>query len=340
MKHLVMIILVGILLVGCETVPPREISRTQSSATSGSSSSVVASSVGRWEEIPSELSIPHFSRMQLSGTGLTLVKILRREPSYVQHEIRYLSNGLTISGILNIPTGDGPFPLLIFNHGHISPSIYTVGRGLRREQDYMARRGFAVLHTDYRGHGESDPSPMVEKTYDGNLEYAMDSVNAILAVRAANLPQIDAQRVGMLGHSMGGGVTLAILTARPDLVDAVLYAPVHANVWENFSRWRREREKDDRTEEISGTPETQPDHWEKLSPQTYLSNITAPVMIFHGDRDKDVPKEWSDDLHRRLMELGKDVTYVEYAGEGHEFGPEWGDFMKKSAEFFRKNLSH
>ncbi len=292
------------------------------------------------EQLPSELSIPYFSQMRLSGTGLTLTRVLRRESAYAQHEIRYRSNGLTISGILNIPEGAGPFPLVIFNHGHISPSIYTVGRGLRREQDYLARAGFAVLHTDYRGHGESDESPMVDKAYDGNLEYAMDSINAILAVREAKLPRIDATRIGMLGHSLGGGVTLAVLTSHPDLVNAaVLYAPVNSDVWENFSRWRREREKDDRTEEINGTRESNPDFWNALSPQFYLKNINAPVLLFHGDRDKDVPKAWSDDLHARLQALDKDITYVEYAGEGHEYGPKWNDFMEKTAAFFHEHLS-
>ncbi len=292
------------------------------------------------EALPSVLSIPHFSQMRLSGTGLVLERVITKNAAYVQHAIHYSSNGLEISGILNIPEGPGPFPLLIFNHGHISPSIYTRGRGLRREQDYLARAGFAVLHTDYRGHGASDESPMLEKTYDGNLEYAMDSINAVLAVRAANLPRIDAYHVGMLGHSLGGGVTLAVLTSHPEIVDAaVLYAPVHANVWENFNRWRREREKDDRTEELSGTLESNPDFWRNLSPQTFLQNISVPVLLFHGDRDKDVPKAWSDDLAQRLRDLGKNITYVEYAGEGHEYGPKWTDFMEKTAEFFHEHLS-
>lgn len=292
------------------------------------------------EQLPSELSIDHFSKMRLSGTGLTLEYVIARNAAYTQHAISYLSNGLEISGIMNIPVGQGPFPLVIFNHGHIDPSIYVRGRGLRREQDYIAKQGFAVLHTDYRGHGESDPSPMTEKVYDGALEYAMDSANAILAVREANLPTVDASRVGMLGHSLGGGVTLAILTGRPDLVSAAaLYAPVHADVWNNFVRWRSKREEGDNTIAAYGSKDDNPDFWEKLSPQTYLSRIQVPVILFQGSNDKDVPKEWSDDLNARMKELGKDITYVEYSGEGHEFGPKWTDFMQKTAEFFVEHLN-
>ncbi len=278
--------------------------------------------------------------MELVGSDLELRTVLDDNAAYTRHEIRYKSNGLTISGIMNTPKGDGPFPLLIFNHGHIPQSIYTIGRGLKREQDYMARQGFAVLHTDYRGHGASDPSPdTVRMAYDAGLEYAMDSVNAIQAVRAANLPTVDSEHVGMLGHSMGGGVSLNIAVAYPDLIDAVvLYAPVHADAWENFTRWRDEREEGDRTREILGTRETDPAAWDALSSKTFLKNIQAPITLFHGTADKDVPIAWSEDLERELTRLGKDFTFVRYEGEGHEFGPQWTDFMQQAAAFFDEEL--
>ena len=47
----------------------------------------------------------------------------------------------------------------MLNHGYIEPSIYVTGQGLAREQDALARAGFVVLHTDYRGHAASDPVP-------------------------------------------------------------------------------------------------------------------------------------------------------------------------------------
>lgn len=291
------------------------------------------------EQLPSELSIPHFSRMRLSGTGLTLDTTLETNAAYTRHAIHYFSNGLKITGVLLIPEGDGPFPLVIFNHGYIAPSVYTSGRGLKREQDKLARAGFAVLHTDYRGHAGSDKSPMTEDVYDGNLEYAMDSANAILAVRAAHLPKIDALRVGMLGHSLGGGVTLAVLTGRPDLATAaVLYAPVHADVWENFMRWRSERDEGDRTIEVNGTRDANPAFWNNLSPETFLDRIRAPLLLFQGGKDEDVPPAWSDHLFARLQELEKDARYVQYTNEGHEFAGKWEDFMTQTVAFFHQHL--
>jgi len=327
-----------LMLPACTQQP---VASPDAQATAVSSASSAAPIPQPLEQLPSEFSIKHFSEMRLEGTDLVLESVETKTDAYTRHRISYRSNGLKISGILNIPHGDGPFPLLIFNHGYIDPAVYTQGRGLKREQDYMARNGFAVLHTDYRGHAASDESPMDPKAkiYDAGLEYSMDSYNAIQAVRAAKLPQIDASRVGMLGHSMGGGVTLSILTAHPEMVTAaVLYAPVHADMWENFSRWRRERPEGDRTLETYGTREENPAAWDALSPNTYLSNVQAPLMLFQGRKDKDVPAEWSDHLHKRLQEEGKDIQYVEYANEGHEFATQWSDFMKKSAAFFHEKL--
>lgn len=290
-------------------------------------------------QVTPELSIDSLAKMRLEGKDLQLVKVLDDNAAYVRHEIRYKSNGLTISGIMNVPKGDGPFPLVILNHGYIDPAVYTIGRGLKREQDYLARQGFAVLHTDYRKHGASDPSPDVRDTYDAGLEYSMDAINAVKAVRANPPPGVDASKVGMMGHSMGGGVSLNIAVAFPDLVDAfVLYAPVNADAWENYYRWRRDREDSDQTIVNLGTRETHPELWDRLSSKTYLSRLQAPILLFQGARDKDVPVEWSDALNTELMAMEKTHEYVRYDGEGHEFGPQWGDFMRRTAAFFKENL--
>lgn len=306
-----------------------------------SSAAPVRTAQAALEQVPAELSVAHFGEMRLEGTDFRLENVQEEHAAYVRHTVSYRSNGLRITGILNMPKGEGPFPLLVLNHGYIDPAVYTNGRGLRREQDFLARRGFAVLHTDYRGHAGSDPSPDTRKLYDAGLEYAMDSANAILALREAALPRIDTQRVGMLGHSMGGGVTLNILTARPELVRAaVLYAPVHADAFENFLRWRADRDDDDRTAETFGT--VRADHaeeWDALSSQTHLGRVAAPVLVFHGTNDRDVPFSWSQDLTRNLAAARKQVALVSYPGEGHEFAPRFADFMERTAAFFARELA-
>jgi dienelactone hydrolase len=86
--------------------------------------------------------------MEYDGGGLKLGEVLDETSSYTRYFVTYRSSGLTISGVMNVPNGDGPFPALVLNHGYIDPDVYTNGRGLRREQDYLARHGYVVLHTD------------------------------------------------------------------------------------------------------------------------------------------------------------------------------------------------
>jgi pimeloyl-ACP methyl ester carboxylesterase len=83
----------------------------------------------------------------------------------------------------------------------------------------------------------------------------MDAMNAVYAVKELNDARIDADKVTMLGHSMGGGVALHALIAQPDLLDAaILYAPVHSQEYDNMHRWRyaslSDQEREERTNRI------------------------------------------------------------------------------------------
>ena len=300
-----------------------------------------ASSVGqvRFEESSSsatmhEVSIPAFMKQEFRGSDLKLGQVLADNSAYTRYTITYKSGELTISGIMNIPKGEGPFPLLILNHGHIDTAIYTNGRGLKREQDYLARQGYAVLHTDYRNHAFSDKDPENEMRF--RLGYAEDSIAAILAVQAAKLPTVDASRVGMLGHSMGGGVTLHALIARPDLIDAaVLFAPVSGDAHLNYERWTKRNSS--RASEMSvlyGTPADNPTFWDEISAINYLEHIKAPIMNHHGTADDSVPVEWSQELQKRLEAEGKDSVLYIYPGEPHEFIKQWSTVMQRTTEFF------
>lgn len=289
----------------------------------------------QYVQVPQELSIIHLTEMELVGSDFTLERVVQENEIYTRYAISYKSNGLLISGILNIPNGEGPYPLAVLNHGYIDPEFYTRGRGLKREQDFLARRGYAVLHSDYRGHAASDPSPNASRVYDGMLEYSMDVINGIQAIQDAELPSIDTSRVGMLGHSMGGGISMIVSSVRPDLIDAtVLYAPVSSDAWENYDRWRHEREDSDRTLEVLRTNVKNPNGWHLLSAKNYLYRTKSPFLVFHGARDADVPIEWSEATVAKLKEIEKEVEYVAYPNEKHEFITSWDDFMARIVNFF------
>ncbi len=239
---------------------------------------------------------------------------------------------------MNIPAGNGLFPVLVLNHGFIEPSVYTNGRGLRREQDYLARRGYVFIHPDYRNHTFSDKDPDSETRL--RIGYTEDVINAIEAVKKSGDKRFDTRHIGMLGHSMGGGLTLNALVVRPDLVDdAVLFAPVSADAVLNYNRrLARRPEVAKAVETLYGSPEKNPDFWRDASAKTFFSRIEAPVLLHHGDADADVPVEWSRDLDKWLFAAGREVTYDEYPGERHEFGPEWGTVMQRTADFFDSAL--
>ncbi len=284
------------------------------------------------------ISIPALSQQEFDGRDLQLGRVLDDNNYYTRYYVTYLSGDLKISGIMNVPKGDGVFPVLILNHGYIDPSIYTNGRGLRREQDYLAQNGFVVIHPDYRNHADSD------KDDDNHLSlrfgYTEDVINVVYAVRESDFDFIDKTNIGLLGHSMGGGITLNIITARPDLVKAaVLFAPVSGDYRDNFARWTKNRptEANDIIS-LYGEPDANPDFWESISPLNFVSNISIPVMIHHGDADESVPLEWSDKLSVALKDNNKKYEYFIYTGEPHEFIKAWPQVMLRTTDFFNKYL--
>ena len=100
--------------------------------------------------------IPGAIERERSGGDLRASKAISSNSAYTRHRITYRSNDLTISGIMNRPRGEGPFPVVILAHGYIDPEVYWSGQGFMREQDWLARNGYVVIHVDYRNHARSD----------------------------------------------------------------------------------------------------------------------------------------------------------------------------------------
>ncbi|ELS57383.1 putative Peptidase S9 prolyl oligopeptidase active site domain protein [Streptomyces viridochromogenes Tue57] len=278
-------------------------------------------------------------RREHRGSGLRLGAVRLRTDAYTQYAVTYRSDALTISGIMNVPRGEGPFPALVPAHGYIDPDVYTTGRGLAREQDRLARAGYVVLHTDYRNHAGSDDDP--DNDVSLRLGCTEDVIAAVLAPRSAARPDVDDDRIGLLGRSMGGGVVYNTLVVTPGLVAAaVVFAPVSSRPEENIDRFQRPG-GDPVVEEIEaahGTPEENPQFWRQVAPVTYVDRVTEPLLIHHGTADGTCPLAWSRRTAAAFEAAGKDVELRTYAGEGHTFGPRWPDAMDATVAFLQRHL--
>ncbi|MBQ1093175.1 S9 family peptidase [Streptomyces sp. B93] len=312
---------------GSPTVPPPATSATPSPAPTPTLTAA------------DPVSIPGLVAREHHGSDLRLGAVRARTDAYTQYAVTYRANGLRISGIMNVPEGKGPFPALVLAHGYIDPDVYTTGRGLAREQDLLARRGYVVLHTDYRNHAGSDADP--DNDVDLRLGYTEDVIGAVHALRGAARPAIDDDRIGLLGRSMGGGVVYNTLVVAPGLVDAaVVFAPVSSLPADNFKHFQR-REGDPVAAEIEaahGSPEENPRFWREAAPITYVDRVTEPLLILHGTADDTCPLRWSQRTAAAFEEAGKDVRLVTYPGEGHTFYARWPDSMETAIEFLDRRL--
>jgi dipeptidyl aminopeptidase/acylaminoacyl peptidase len=270
-----------------------------------------------------------------NGGGLRLGRVLRREAAYTRYHVTYRSGLLTISGIMNVPSSPGPHPALVLNHGYIDPAVYTNGRGLMREQDYLARNGYVVLHTDYRNHAQSSKDPRSE--LDLRLGYTEDVINAVLALRTSQY--VDPNRIGLLGRSMGGGITYNVMVAQPGLVKAaVVFAPVSSNAVDNFNRWTRtDRPIAGQILRRYGEPAANPAFWRNLSAVNFFDRVTEPLLIHHGESDSTCPIAWSRTTLAALKSAGKNATMFTYPGEEHAFGPAWPRSMARTVAFLRQH---
>ncbi len=157
------------------------------------------------EELIFPFTIDGLRQHNYQSGEIRIRKTLDENDFYTGYLIDYPSDGLTITGVMQIPKGDGPFPVIVMNHGFFSRSIYHSGDGTDRSSAYLAQHGYITLASDYRSWGESDIGASF--FYSGLVIDVINLINAI-----PSIPEADPERVGIWGHSMGGGVTMKVIT--------------------------------------------------------------------------------------------------------------------------------
>ncbi len=267
---------------------------------------------------------------------IKIIETLEQTPTFTRYHISYPSDGLTIDGFMDIPLGTGPFPVVLVNHGYMPTRDYDMLTYSAKYADALANNGFLTIHSSYRNHRGSERGPNPYR-----IGYARDIMNLIPMAR--RLPQADGKPVGLWGHSMGGGITLRVLTLTDQVAAAVVYGSMSADETANYDRimmWASE-EPDTiaRQERYMPIPPTDTAFYSVLSPINYLDLITAPIAIHHGVLDDVVPFEWSEALATRLNAAGKSYEFYAYEGQYHNFtGNGYTLLNQRAADFFTRYM--
>lgn len=273
------------------------------------------------------------------GLGqIAIERVMARNPDFTRYLIHYPSDGLKLYGFMNVPTGKGPYPVVLVLHGYVNPATYRTLTYTTRYADAIARMGYVVLHPNYRGHPPSEGRP--EGPF--RVNYAIDVLNLAAIVRKQSsqgpLAKADGSRIGLWGHSMGGGIAIRVAVVDPKIRAVVLYGAMSGDEAKNAQRIYYVFSGQQRGLEELRTPASE---LAKISPINYLSRTKAAFSIHHGTADEQVPYAWSVELCQKLKALGKSTECFSYRGARHTFpsgSRADASFLAKVQDFFARTL--
>ncbi len=234
--------------------------------------------------------------------------------------IRYKSfDGLEIPAIYYKPhqaTAENKVPALVWVHG---------GPGGQSRQrfssfiQYLVNHGYAVLAVNNRG------SSGYGKTFyqmddlnhgDKDLRDCVEGKNWL-----ASQPEIDSEKIGIIGGSYGGYMTMAALTFTPEEFD------VGVNIY-GVTNWIRtlrsipswwEAQKEALYLELGDPNSADSVRLRAISPLFHTDKVTKPLIVLQGSKDPRVLQVESDEIVAGVKKNGVPVEYVLFDDEGHGF---------------------
>ena len=177
---------------------------------------------GRWKQGGADLELV-MARQALPSAPKAVRRPQEPKPPfpYAEEEVGYVNGEIRLAGTLTLPRRPGPHPavLLITGSGAQDRDSELMGhRPFRVIADDLTRRGFAVLRVDDRGVGGSSGS--LDTSTSADLARDVTAGLRFLAGRR----DIDAKRIGLVGHSEGGLIAPMVAAGNPDVAFMVLLA--------------------------------------------------------------------------------------------------------------------
>jgi len=202
-------------------------------------------------------------------------------------------------------------PAVLFVHGNAG----NVGDHLAF-CDFLPRVGVHVLLFDYRGYGNSDGGRLLRANLIADTHAALDHLLA--------RDDVDPDRIGLLGGSLGGVIGLAVAAERAEIGAA--------GVVSGFSSWKR----------VAG--DFAPVLGQVLIPGGYNAEDSAAklgqrsLLLVHSSQDEIVRFYHSQRIRDAAARAGVPVELVELDGFGHNDWIASSEAVEAVQEFFRREL--
>lgn len=233
--------------------------------------------------------------------------------------VRFASyDGVEVPGLLYRPRGasaEAKAPAVISIHGGPGGQSRV---GYSEVTQYLVNHGYAVYAINNRGSsGYGKTFFRLDDQRHGEAD--LDDVVASKEMLAAT-GWIDPERIGVMGGSYGGYLTLAALTFRPeefacgvDLFGISNWVRTMESIppwWESFKLALYQE---------MGDPATDQERLRRISPLFHARQIQRPLMVLQGANDPRVLKVESDEIVEAAKANGVPVEYLVFEDEGHGF---------------------
>jgi dipeptidyl aminopeptidase/acylaminoacyl peptidase len=272
------------------------------------------------------------TRKQMGELMLSRPELENAKLASVRHVTYRAADGTEVPAYLTLPPGsDGKkLPTLVMPHG--GPESRDEW-GFDWLSQYFARQGYAVLQPEFRGsqgYGDAWFKQNGFRSWRAAIADVNDAGRWLVAQGIA-----DPGKLGIFGWSYGGYAALQANVLDPKLYKAVVAVapvtdlPAHVEEWQNWTNHRIEAER------IGTGPEPR-----EGSPAHHADAFVAPVLLFHGDRDRNVSVHQSQLMASRLKGAGKNVELIVYPKLDHQLDDSEAraDMLRKADAFLKASL--
>lgn len=211
--------------------------------------------------------------------------------------------------------GGGKLPLLVFPHGGVHGDYNTYYTHILRE---LMAQGYIVVAPEYRG-----STGYGRDTYEA-IDYGGREVEDVLAARdwaVAAHPRVDEERVGLIGWSHGGMITVLSLARHPEsYVVGFAGVPVSDLVQRMGYQTQGYRDLYEAEYFIGQSAHENLEEYKRRSPVWNVEDLERPVRIHGNVSDEDVNVIEVEHLVQALKAAGKDFEHEIYdLPGGHSF---------------------